>query len=201
MKLREQKRLRCEQEIFAAAMELFRMKGFSQTTMQDIPDKAEVAVGTLYNYFDSKGDLLISYLSASSGSIMEKAQVAIEKEHPDPEKAVLELFGIFSELFTSHEKSLWREYLSAAYNDSNKLSGRIWGTQQGFQELLVKLIVDFQKEKIINPNLNPAVAASVLYSSFFLQFLRYINTDLSLSQLLQDLNAQIYVTFQGLNNH
>lgn len=201
MKLREKKRLRCEQEIFVAAMELFKTKGFSQTTMQDIADRAEVAVGTLYNYFGSKGDLLISYLSASSGSIMEKAQAVMKKEHSDPEKTVLELFGIFTELFTAHEKSLWREYLSAAYNDSNKLGGRIWGTQQGFQELLVKLIGGFQREKTINPNLNPAVVASVLYSSFFLQFLRYINTDLSLSQLLQDLNAQISVTFQGLNNY
>lgn len=46
------------EEILAGALRLFHEKGFAETTVQDIADTAEVAAGTLYNYFRSKTQML-----------------------------------------------------------------------------------------------------------------------------------------------
>jgi AcrR family transcriptional regulator len=46
------------EEIVAAALRLFQDKGFEATTVQDIAEAAEVAAGTVYLYFSSKGDIL-----------------------------------------------------------------------------------------------------------------------------------------------
>jgi AcrR family transcriptional regulator len=49
-------------QILDAAAKVFAAKGFHRTTTKQIASEAGVAEGTIYNYFDSKGDLLISIM-------------------------------------------------------------------------------------------------------------------------------------------
>jgi AcrR family transcriptional regulator len=48
-------------KIYDAAMELFRAKGFEQTTMRDIAAKAGVALGGAYYYFSSKDAIVLAF--------------------------------------------------------------------------------------------------------------------------------------------
>ena len=47
--------------IYEAALELFREKGFEQTTMRDIAAKAGVALGGAYYYFSSKESIVLAF--------------------------------------------------------------------------------------------------------------------------------------------
>ena len=49
-------------QIINAAAHLFAEKGFHRTTTRDIADAADVSEGTLYNYFESKDDLLLDIM-------------------------------------------------------------------------------------------------------------------------------------------
>jgi AcrR family transcriptional regulator len=53
------------QQIREAAKELFLLKGFSSTTMEDIAKKAELSPATIYLYFKNKDELYVS-LNVSS---------------------------------------------------------------------------------------------------------------------------------------
>ena len=46
--------------IIMAAMTLFSEKGVHATSMQEIADQSKVSKGTIYTYFSSKEDLLLS---------------------------------------------------------------------------------------------------------------------------------------------
>ncbi|HKV78954.1 MAG TPA: TetR family transcriptional regulator [Candidatus Sulfotelmatobacter sp.] len=48
-------------KIYEAAMELFREKGFEETTMRDIAAKARVALGGAYYYFSSKDAIVLAF--------------------------------------------------------------------------------------------------------------------------------------------
>ena len=48
-------------KIYEAAMELFREKGFEETTMRDIAAKAGVALGGAYYYFSSKDAIVLEF--------------------------------------------------------------------------------------------------------------------------------------------
>jgi AcrR family transcriptional regulator len=48
-------------KIYEAALELFREKGFEETTMRDIAAKAEVALGGAYYYFSSKDAIVVAF--------------------------------------------------------------------------------------------------------------------------------------------
>jgi AcrR family transcriptional regulator len=50
-------------QILDAAAAVFGEKGFHRTTTKDIAGRAGIAEGTIYNYFDSKDDLLIGMMS------------------------------------------------------------------------------------------------------------------------------------------
>jgi AcrR family transcriptional regulator len=79
-------------KIYEAAMELFREKGFEQTTMRDIAAKAGVALGGAYYYFSSKEAIVLSfYQEMQEGSHEEiLASIAAEKKLKDRLRCVLE---------------------------------------------------------------------------------------------------------------
>jgi AcrR family transcriptional regulator len=73
-------------------MELFREKGFEQTTMRDIAAKAGVALGGAYYYFSSKDAIVLAFYQAmqedSRESILEA--IAGEKKLKDRLRCILE---------------------------------------------------------------------------------------------------------------
>lgn len=54
---REREKLRQRQEMLTAALDLFAQRGYHNTSMHEIAEKAEFAIGTLYKFFENKEDL------------------------------------------------------------------------------------------------------------------------------------------------
>lgn len=57
---KERERRQRSNEILEAAKRLFEEKGFLKTTLQDVAQEAEVSVGLIYRYFQSKEDIFAS---------------------------------------------------------------------------------------------------------------------------------------------
>lgn len=57
---KEQTRELRRKQILDAALAVFSRKGYGEATIPDIAQEAGVAVGTMYNYYESKRDLLVS---------------------------------------------------------------------------------------------------------------------------------------------
>src|SRR5262249_9521170 len=59
------RRLRRSNEIrerlFRSALELFAVRGFPNTTVEDITEAADVGKGTFFNYFPSKDHILLAF--------------------------------------------------------------------------------------------------------------------------------------------
>lgn len=62
MKLRDKQKAEVKSAILRAGEELFRTKGFTETTIEEITGTAGVARGTFYNYFQTKEDLALELL-------------------------------------------------------------------------------------------------------------------------------------------
>ncbi|MFQ6102325.1 MAG: TetR/AcrR family transcriptional regulator [Anaerolineae bacterium] len=59
---RQRRTLARKAQILDAAAKVFAEKGFHRATTKEIADAADVSEGTIYNYFDSKEDLLIGIM-------------------------------------------------------------------------------------------------------------------------------------------
>lgn len=55
-------------QILDAALAVFTDKGYAEATVPDIAEAAGVAVGTIYNYYESKRDLLVSVIESEIGA-------------------------------------------------------------------------------------------------------------------------------------
>jgi AcrR family transcriptional regulator len=79
------------QQIMRAAMACFARRGFHQTTMQDISVEAQISVGLIYRYFDSKE----AVISAMAGEHLEDLRTVL-----DQARGAASLFAALEIFFT-----------------------------------------------------------------------------------------------------
>lgn len=65
--------------ILSAAIELFRHKGFDQTTMREIAQAAGVALGSAYYYFDSKEALVLEFYDRASNEMHPRIEESLTR--------------------------------------------------------------------------------------------------------------------------
>jgi len=75
-----------KKRIIEAALTVFAEKGFYNSKISEIAEKAEVADGTIYLYFKSKDDLLISLFEYEGAIIVSNMKKAMEKVKDPVEK-------------------------------------------------------------------------------------------------------------------
>jgi AcrR family transcriptional regulator len=62
----ERKKENTKQKIVCVAMQLFKERGLNETTMEQIAEEADIAKGTLYNYFSVKEAIISEYIEQIS---------------------------------------------------------------------------------------------------------------------------------------
>ncbi len=79
--------------ILAAALELFRRRGFDQTTMREIAAEAEVALGSAYYYFASKEALVMAFYAHANEEMSARieARLAQAKSLESRLRAILDV--------------------------------------------------------------------------------------------------------------
>ncbi|MFT2009428.1 TetR/AcrR family transcriptional regulator [Pontibacter sp. 13R65] len=82
----QQKRDQTTQLIIETALRLFSEKGFEATSIRNISKEAEISLGLMYNYFESKDELLLEILK--QGSVAVKEAYAQLLEEPAPRSAI-----------------------------------------------------------------------------------------------------------------
>ncbi len=83
---REKEKLRQRQEMLAAALALFSEKGYHNVSMQEVAEKAEFAVGTLYKFFNNKEDLYKALVLELSDKFHDAVVRAIQEPDDEVEK-------------------------------------------------------------------------------------------------------------------
>lgn len=69
-----------ENDILSAAIEVFHEKGFSNTSIQDIANRAGIGKGTIYEYFKSKEELFINSIKFDIMSIVSRIKASNSAE-------------------------------------------------------------------------------------------------------------------------
>lgn len=75
--------------LFSTAFELFTTKGLAKTTISDIVEKAGVAKGTFYLYFQDKNDIRNKLVTHKTGELFFKAHEALQKQQLESFEAQL----------------------------------------------------------------------------------------------------------------
>jgi len=69
-------------QLLDAAEEVFGAKGYYATTLKEVADLAEFSVGSVYSFFDNKGDLFAQVLLRRGEEIVEAMRAAVDGGSP-----------------------------------------------------------------------------------------------------------------------
>jgi AcrR family transcriptional regulator len=96
---------------------VFASKGFAKATTREIADEADVAEGTLYNYFGGKREMLLS-MAGEMETPLDEAMIAVSGQ--DDRTAVVGLFEAAFD-FAETQTPFLRALLSEAWVDDDLL--------------------------------------------------------------------------------
>ncbi|MBE6495217.1 MAG: TetR/AcrR family transcriptional regulator [Methanobrevibacter thaueri] len=77
-----------KKELLKIAYDMFLTQGYENTTVDEIIEKAQIAKGTYYYYFESKEQMLEEVIDMMIDSEIEAAREIIETDIPVPQKIV-----------------------------------------------------------------------------------------------------------------
>jgi len=101
--LRERQKADRTSRILAAATRLFRETGYGAIRIEDIAQAAEVSVGTLYNYFANKGDLLLAIVSMEVEEVMQAGKAVVANPPRDIAQALAARYPAVEAMLSSED--------------------------------------------------------------------------------------------------
>jgi AcrR family transcriptional regulator len=82
---RERERVARRDDILRAAREVFGSRGFQEATLDEVASRAELAKGTLYNYFRNKEEIFRQIVADLLDDVLAMAEAAAGAGHPPRE--------------------------------------------------------------------------------------------------------------------
>ena len=191
---KEREKQQRREEIIQAAEEVFFSKGFENSTMDDIAERAELSKGTLYLYFKSKEDLhmavaqkaivllnsITSAVKEVSGNAVEKllymgrACIKFSNSHPDHMKAIMTLEGF--------------ELQSISYT-VEEMQDLIY--KESPVGMVIQIVEQGVGEKLIRSDIPPPLIAHTLWMQV-LSVIRFVIMKKSLFDMLDLSPAKVY---------
>src|SRR3989442_6143659 len=99
--------------IVAAALMLFRVKGFDATTTKAIARKARVAEGTVFNYFPTKEDIALHFLEQEVEHAMATVRANTRLRKAPLEERLFALVQTQLEFLAPHERFIGAAFVQA----------------------------------------------------------------------------------------
>ncbi len=124
---RERKKEETRRRIFSAAVELFRAKGFEETTVDEITEKADVGRGTFFNYFPRK-EAVLAYLSEGLQEATEEDAAGLLESSAPARARLVDLYQRAASAYESdRELSRWvfTEWMKRGFAPGNEAGQRL----------------------------------------------------------------------------
>lgn len=111
------------QKIIDAAVELFCDRGYGETGLTDITDRAEVTTGAFYYHFSSKEALAMALIEQGWPKALKVMTECLEAPAAGLEKVIAMTFAVTSLL--KHDRSVWiANHLNGAFGQLSDEGGR-----------------------------------------------------------------------------
>jgi AcrR family transcriptional regulator len=172
---RQREREQRYEDILGAAKSIFFSKGFTETTMDDIANEAELSKGTLYLYFKNKEDLAHAIMYESFKILKEKIESALRAGGSGMEK-IRRIVSIIPEYYTDHA-----DYFEFARNIDYKITSQAEESNMAAQcmriideiiDMLIGVLQDGKEDGTVRGDIEPekmAILCANIVTSFMKQ--------------------------------
>jgi AcrR family transcriptional regulator len=144
--------------VLKAAATCFAVKGFHQTSMRDIAAQAKMSLGGIYRYFDSKHEIILSFIEEGNQESAEAFEIlACSKNF---KKTLLSLTKyMWQDLVNDNQLGINMEIFSEALRNKEVLK---IVQQENSEEQLIAILKQSQLNKSIELTLSPDMAGMAI---------------------------------------
>lgn len=191
--LRARQKADRERRIVDAATRLFRKTGFENTKIETIAELAEVSIGTVYNYYQSKGDLLVAIVSMEVNEVLNAGAALVDDPPPDLEEAVNALISIYLDHSLHYlDKDMWRNAMALATRLPDSPQGRIYNElDDRLTDQVCALIERMQAAGMVRPDADARAVGEMFFNNTNMMFMIFVKSgSMKLSRLKEAIRRQ-----------
>lgn len=158
--------------IATAAKELFIKQGFHATSMRDISRRAEVSLGNMYNYFETKEAIFESIINGYLTVIDDKLKTILDEiDEPLEPESLRHLGEMAGKLVDEHSDFWLLMYIDVLEFRNRHFRKMFDGLADNFRRVYDTKFKAAVKRGDVRHGVDPAVVFTAAYMQFFNYFL------------------------------
>ena len=187
---REAQKADRERRILRAAEAQFREHGYELTRIENVAQEARISVGTVYNYFDSKCDVLLALVTKHDEFLSSEIDDLIQNPPPD---LVAGVCGVFLAM-TRHSldqlgKENWRHLIGLSIAQRYTVLGEGYAQQnERLLQRIIRMLVAMRSSGFLAENCDVAELGRILHHVEAMLYLDLVSND---EMTFDDYEAQL----------
>ncbi len=184
--LRARQKADRNQRILDAASELFRQSGYDAARIEDIAERAEVSVGTFYNYYENKGDLLLATVSMEVEEVLETGRGRLANPPRDVAEALSALIrGYYDHSLNYLTKEMWRTAMSLSIqHPGTRFSRRYTELDGKLRNQVCEMLRALQAQGVARADFDASGLGEMVFNNLNQMFMAFVmDEDMALDEL------------------
>lgn len=177
--LRKRQKIDRSNRILEAARTRFQNKGYGAVTIESIAAEAGVSAVTVYNYYETKANLLLELVKESDVRLISQLDCLID----DLPENICDAVAEFGRIMRAHAmtyltKSTWREVLAASILEGGKQFGKTYrNLDQALIEQMSILVKTYQSRSSLSRDIDADALADTLFEMQNIRFFLFISNE------------------------
>ena len=177
--LRARQKADRHRRIIEAAAELFREAGYEGAKIETIAAQAEVSIGTIYNYYENKGDILGAIVSLEVNEVLNAGRGVVANPPANVGDALDTLLGIYIEHSLHYlSKEMWRQAMAISTQQPDSPFGRTYtGLDRALTDQICALIGKLQERGLVRPAADARSLGELIFNNMNMMFIEFVKRD------------------------
>lgn len=201
--MNEDKKKKRKELILAESKKMIRNNGFQKAAMSKIAQKCNLAVGTLYNYFKSKNDILLAIFEIEIDKILESGNEIVHKEINNVIDHIMNLLHNYTAIFDLYDKDFWINFMAEAQIkvDISKVSGALWLSFERVKHQIEEVLCTMIDKGALRKDVSTSNLSRLLFYIYYIHFREYIYSDFSISQIIENIRQEVEIIYHGIKSY
>lgn len=150
-------------------------------------EDAEVSVGTIYNYYGTKGDLLMAVVAMEVEEVLATGEAILADPPEGVAEALLTLIGHYYDHSLHYlTKGMWRTAMALSIEAPGTPEGRRYAELDArLAAQVAGLVVRLQAHGCVDPSLDARVLGEVLFNNLNAMFIEFVKDDAMTAEALK----------------
>jgi AcrR family transcriptional regulator len=180
--------------ILDAAAALFREHGFDAVKIESIAAAAEVSTGTIYNYYQNKGDLLVAIVAMEVNEVLAAGEKVVAKPQRGVEKAIDSLIDNYiAHSLVYLSKEMWRQAMAIAIQQPNSPFGITYANLDiALAQQVFRLIEKLKALGSVDAKTDAKALGELIFNNTNMMFIGFVTSEtMTVAQLRVTLRRQL----------